>query len=573
MTARGNTATTQAPELGTLVSNPATRNKGGEWEYAGPGGNERKAIIRRRDTGEEMEVTLAGLRIGDGPMPVATTPSVMTDTANGHRFMARHGENVRYVAEDKSWFVWNGSYWEKDILGRAVELAKDTALSIYDEARAAAEAGRDSEELARWATTSLSTSKLDAMLKSASTVAPVSASATDRDVWLLNCPNGTVDLRTGELREANRDDLITKSAYVEYHPDAQCPQWEAFVAWAMMDRAELVDFVWRALGMSLTGDVSERLIFFLHGSGKNGKSQLLKAFRRIMGDYAIRVESNLLEVAKYGRAAGNPSPHIADLKGKRFMTTSEVEDGTKLATALLKDMTGDETLRGRHLYKDTFEFNPEFTPWIGANFKPSVPAGDQAIWDRLRLVPFDARVEDGKVVKNLGYKMVEDEGPGILAWAVRGCLAWQETGMPTPEAVVEATDDYRNEMDSFAEFLEAARVRSASFNDWSPTFLRTHYHEWAKANLEVDDPQRKLSQRQFRVAMFAHKWVETRDGRNGRKWEPPAEPVARVDYAELARLSAERGPLTDDELAEAEAIQRDLDHEEWSEAERLVHEE
>ena len=274
----------------------------------------------------------------------------------------------------------------------------------------------------------------------------------------------------------------------------------------MCDRAELVEFVQRALGMSLTGDVSERLIFFLHGSGKNGKSQLLKAFRRIVGDYGIRVEANLLAATKFGRSAGSASPHIADLKGARFMTTSEVEDGTKLATALLKDLTGDETLRGRHLYRDTFEFMPEFTPWISANFKPTVPSGDQAIWDRLRLVPFDARVADGEVVLDLGYKLVAAEGPGILAWAVRGCLAWRQDGLTEPDAVMEATTDYRNEMDTFAEFLESV---VASPVDLSPSGLRERYRGWARANL--DEPE-TLSQRQFGAEMTAHGWEQVKTG-------------------------------------------------------------
>jgi len=478
-----------------------------------------------------------------------------TDTANGHRFVAMHGENVRYVAEDKEWVVWNGSYWERDLAGQAMELAKETALAIYDEVKEASRRGDEAlaRELTHWARRSLDVSRLRAMLVAASSdpVVVVSAQQMDTDRWLLNCPNGTVDLQTGELREARREDLNTKVAGVEYDPDTKCPQWETFVKWAMVDRDELVKFVQRALGMSLTGDASERLIFFLHGGGKNGKSQLLKAFRLILRDYGIRVESNLLQAAKFGRAAGSASPHIADLKGARFMTTSEVEDGTKLATALLKDLTGDETLRGRHLYKDTFEFRPEFTPWISANHKPTVPAGDQAIWDRLRLVPFDARVDDAEKVLDFGKVLVDREGPGILAWAVRGCLAWQQDGMTEPEAVMEATADYRNEMDTFSDWLETLRdTPSIAPGDRSPSILRERYNRWQRDNVDDGEP---LTQRPFKAQMETHGWKLTKNA-TGRYWEPPAHPVTRVDYAELARLDALRwASMTGVERKEAES--------------------
>ena len=223
----------------------------------------------------------------------------------------------------------------------------------------------------------------------------------------------------------------------------------------MQGNTELIEFMQLALGMSLTGDTTERLVFFLHGGGKNGKSVTLKVIRGILGDYALRVQSKLFEATKFKNGAGAASPEIAELKGKRFICTSEIEDGTKLATALLKDMTGDENMSGRFLYENLVEFKAEFKPWIAANHKPEVPAEDQAVWDRHAADPVRRSCRRRiRSIRLLGEKLL-DEAPGILAWAVRGCLQWQKSGMTTPAKVMEATAGYRAEMDYFADYLDA----------------------------------------------------------------------------------------------------------------------
>jgi putative DNA primase/helicase len=256
-----------------------------------------------------------------------------------------------------------------------------------------------------------------------------------------------------------------------------------------------------------------------------------------MGDYAIRVSADILEAAQFSKGGGSASPHIADLKGKRFMTTSEVEDGTRLAVALLKDMTGDETLRGRHLYKNSFEFYPEFTPWIGANYKPDAPADDQALWDRMRLVPFDARVDESEMDKHLGDKL-KKEASGILAWFVRGCLQWQESGMTTPQVVMEATDDYRASQDTFADWLAYA-LENMQTTIFTPTGMRDEYNTWAKEN-----DAEKMTQRQYKANMEARGWhqVVTAD-RSSRLWTPPKNTSPVTDWVTLAAAAQAHGPL------------------------------
>lgn len=488
-----------------------------------------------------------------------------TDVTNGVRFVNQHGDLVRYIAEDKSWVAWDETRWKPDTLGESVELAKATAVSIYDEAKAGESFGApcSNKEAAEWATTSLGAGKLAAMLKMASTERQVAISAEvlDRDVYLLNCANGTVDLRTGELRPAEQTDLITKSTGVVFDADATCPKFDDFLSWAMLNRPELVAYVWRIIGMSLSGDVSERLVLFFHGTGKNGKDVTLKVMQGIFGDYGQRMESKTLEAASYAKGGGGPSDDIASLKGARLVYTSEIEDGTKLATALLKDMTGDQKLRARHLYKSSFMFMPEFTPIIAANHKPTVPSDDQAVWDRLRLVPYDARVTDAMRNKHLAEELLAEEAPGILARAVRECVAWQRDGIVTPDVVMEATADYRDEMNTFADFL--TNITENQFADRSPSGLRETYNRWSKNGGTLDgDP---MTQREFRRHMEASGWAQVNMGDDGgRRWTAPKTETQRTNYGELARL-AERHVSTPEEdaayEAEVQAI-RDADEQE-----------
>ena len=347
-----------------------------------------------------------------------------------------------------------------------------------DEARKAA---------VRWAMRSESKERIKAMveLTKSEPGIPITPEDLDCDSWLLNLENGTLDLRTGELRDHSRKDLITKLAPVTYYTDAEAPTFRNFLERILPSEA-LRTFVKRAVGYSLTGDASERAFLILHGSGKNGKSTLLEAIQVMLGDYAMTtpVETLLL------KPAGSIPNDIARLKGARFVSASENERGRKLAEALVKAMTGKDTISARFMRGEFFDFRLTHKLWLATNHKPEIAGTDLAIWDRIKLVPFNVRIPEEEQDKHLDEKL-EAELSGILAWAVEGCLDWQREGLPEPDEVRAATESYKEEMDPLARFIEECCVLSSGLR--TPTKdLTGAYRIWARQTGEQELPWREV---------------------------------------------------------------------------------
>ena len=373
-----------------------------------------------------------------------------TDVDNAARFSERCAGNLRYCAAWKKWLVWDGRRWEIDRTGNVNEQAKDVLCEMR-KMIPLTDGTRYGVAYAKHVRRTCNKIGFNAMIELAQTIRgiPVTAEQLDADPWSLNCPNGTIDLRTGEPRKHRREDLLTKLIRVEYDPDAKCPTFDAFLARIMNRNAALIDYLQRIVGYCLTGDVGEKAMFVLYGDGNNGKTTFLEAIRNVLADYAGQVPIQSLMKKKWDEGIPND---IAQLQGKRFVTSSETEAGKELNVAKVKHLTGLATLQARYLYAEYTEFTPSFKLFLDSNHKPIIPADDPAIWNRLKFIPFTVTIPDAEIDRQMGAKL-RAEASGILAWAVRGCLEWRRRGLDEPQEVKQATQTHRREMDTIGRFI------------------------------------------------------------------------------------------------------------------------
>lgn len=379
----------------------------------------------------------------------------LTDMGNGERLAHYHGQDVRYCYPNTSWYIWDGSRWKVDKLGEIEKLAKDTSRRIYIEAGHCQD-DEQRQATAKHAKSSESRYRKLAMIDMAHSEPgiPVLPKDLDSDGWLLNCLNGTLDLRTGELYSHKREDMITKVIPIEYDPNAKLELWDRFLETTTQGNEEFLGFLQRAVGYSLTGNTGEEVLFFIHGPTAAGKSTFVEAIKSVMGDYAVTADFEVF-LQKY-RDMGSPRNDVASLAGSRLVVSIEVQEGRRLAEGLVKMLTGGDTVRARFLYHESFEFLPEMKLWLCANHAPKVRADDTAIWRRILKLPFEHIVPEGERDPEVKATLKNPDiaGPAILAWAVQGCLRWQEYGLAIPEIVKQATAAYRKEMDILEAFIE-----------------------------------------------------------------------------------------------------------------------
>lgn len=432
----------------------------------------------------------------------------LSELGNAERLVARHGKDIRYCHEWNKWLIWTGTHWQIDLTGEVERRAKETIRAIYSEA-AEIEDEEKRAALAKHAAKSETNRAISAMVELAKSEPgiPVLSDQLDSDIWLLNCKNGTLDLRTGELRPHNRKDYITRIIPTEYNPYADFEEWAKFLHRIMNDNAELISFLQRAVGYSLTGSTREQCLFMLYGCGANGKTTFLEAISDVLAGYAQRTPTDTL-LAKDTSGISND---IARLKGARFVVASEVEEGKRMAESLVKQMTGGEKMTARFMRAEYFEFMPHFKLWVGTNHKPVIRGTDQAIWRRIKLIPFNVTIPPEERDKNLLNKL-RREMPGILNWAVMGCMDWQKNGLGEPEEVIKATNDYRSEMDVLTRFVSDC-CTTATQRGTKSSELYKKYAEWSKDNGEF-----ALSQTKFSTRMQEKGFNKTRTNR-GMVWE------------------------------------------------------
>ena len=404
------------------------------------------------------------------------------DTGNAEHFCDLFGGNVRYNYTDKAWMWYDGRRWKYDDSGEPKRMV-DEMLSIMQSPEESELYLDDEGELQKkyqaHIKRSRSSSAKTAALKESEHLVPVTSDALDLNPYTLNTPSGVLDLRTGLLKKHDPDLYLSKICNAEYSEKLDTPVWDGFLQQIFGGDEQMIRFIQRAAGYSMTGVTDEQCMFICIGDGRNGKSTMLNILADILGDYACNMQPESLAIKSGGSAVNSD---IARLRGVRFATTVEPDEGMRLAEGLVKQLTGGDVVTARRLYGNEFEFRPQCKIWMAANHKPIIRGTDLGIWRRIYLIPFTVQIPDSKVDKTLKYKL-RDEMPGILKWMADGCTMWQREGLNPPLTVQSAGKDYQREMDVISRFVEECCVRTA-YEGVRASDLYAAYKRWATENNE-----------------------------------------------------------------------------------------
>lgn len=407
----------------------------------------------------------------------AERPVDFTEDALAAEFTSRYGADFRYVAAWKQWFYWSGTHWQRDTTHHACDLAR---LVCRDAAVRNDNRG-DARKLSAAATVSAVERLARASRRHAATV-----DEWDRDTWALNTPGGVIDLRTGTRRPHDRADRMTKITTAT--PEGECPTWLTFLDSITGGDREKQAYLARVVGYSLTGETSEHALFFLYGTGANGKSVFVNTLVETFGAYATTAP---METFMMTRGERHPTD-LAGLRGARLVTSTETEEGRRWAESKLKGVTGGDKIAARKMREDFSEFAPQFKLVIAGNHKPAIRNVDEAMRRRLHLVPFTVTITEEQRDKALQQKLLA-ERDGILAWAVAGCLEWRRIGLNPPASVVSATQEYFEAEDTVGRWLDE-RCRRTGDGFATTSELFADWQAWAEIAGELVGSPRRLSE-------------------------------------------------------------------------------
>lgn len=414
------------------------------------------------------------------------------DMGNAERFVDLFGENVRYCYTEKKWYFYNSMRWSVDNIGVILRMADKCVEAMKAEAKLYLQADEESggdmaKAFEKHMKSSRSNKSKKAMLNEIEHHLPILPIQMDRYKMALNTPSGIINLKNGDVKAHNPEYYFTKITSVDCAEAADCPRWLAFLDDIFAGDKDLIRYIQKAVGYSLTGSTAEQCAFFLYGTGRNGKSTFIDVIRDVFGDYAANIQPETIMVKSSQSNAINSD--IARLKGARLVTSVEPNEGVRLNEGLLKQLTGDDTVTARKLYSEEFEFKPEFKLWMATNHKPIIRGTDTGIWRRIHMIPFNVQIPEDKVDKNLTHKL-KAEMTGIFKWCIDGCLMWQREGLQMPAAVLKSVREYRREMDVISAFIEDKCTLEGTVQ---ASMLYAAYASWADSNNEYCMSNTKFS--------------------------------------------------------------------------------
>lgn len=402
------------------------------------------------------------------------------DTGNAQRFYEAYKEVTRFSYTRKNWYFYNGKIWVIDQEGKVKSLVDGLVEQMKKEPVYVAD-GVDEDaarkNLQKHIKYSRGSNGKTNMLKEAQHLLPIQVQDFDKDLHLFNVQNGYIDLKAGKLLDHDKEKYFSKISTVEFTDKIDCPLWEQFLDDIFEGDTELIKYIQRAIGYSLSGTTEEQVMFILFGSGRNGKSVFLDIIGEIFGSYAINIQPQTIMVKQQTSGA---TSDIARLDGARFVTTTEPNEGVRLDEGLVKQLTGSDKVTARRMYESEFEFIPQFKLWMATNHKPIIRGTDEGIWRRLAVIPFNLNLSEDEMDKHLKNKL-KRELTAILNWAVEGYMEWQRIGLKEPQAIRDQRQEYRLEMDSVEAFIEDMCTTGATCRDTAKT-LYAAYREWASTN-------------------------------------------------------------------------------------------
>ncbi len=466
------------------LSNAKSRDKGQGQQY-----------IRRTLAKARLEIKSNVSSDGKPPIVDQTKRDTypFTDYGNAKRMVDWFGKELLYCDTLSQWYFWDGKRYQIDRERKRVHYAKKTMLAIENPV---------------WQIKSQSRTRLESMVSLARDEKAIITHSDDLNgnIMLLNVQNGTVDLTTGKLYPHTRSHKITKLANTYYDPKATCPRFMSFLDQIQNKNEEMIHFIQRAIGYGISGSTQEQCLFYLKGQGSNGKSTLLDIISWILNDYSQQADPSLLIANKYET---HPTG-LADLYGARFVVTSEPDKNRNFDESRIKMLTGEKRLKARFMRQDNFEFNTTHTFFLMANNYQRTSSVEEAFWRRFIMVPFPVSIPDHLKDRKLSEKFIH-EAPGILAWAVRGCLLWQKEGLKPPSASRAMKEEYQDDMNILSEFFKTCCIVHKKAKCTTKALYEA-YTDFCEKN--SDNPIKK---RTFGIALREHGYQSWRSG-TSRGW-------------------------------------------------------